>query len=143
MAQPAPTHVAGKVAEVRTPEVPSGDLFGSPGPDQGYALLLAHRLTSRIHLLDGEDVHDIEVGAALIGSRRASLFGRAPSVYDLEVALGLFGFFDSDPSAELIELRRSFRSIGHSYVAQRELVDLISDTSLRMTPAQAAARPLR
>lgn len=139
MAQPTATHVTGKPAELRSPVVTSGDLFGSPGPDQGYALLLAHHLSDRLVLRDDEDAHDVEVGGSLLAGRRASLYGRAPSIYDLQVALGLFGFLTAAP-AELVEIRQVlFRSIGHSYAAQRHLVDAVPEKSLRMTPDEAAS----
>ena len=139
MAQPTATHVAGKAAEMRSPGVTTGDLFGSPGPDQGYALLLAHHLSDSLVLRDDEDAHDVEVGAALLAGRRASLYGRAPSIYDLQVALGIFGFLTGAP-ADLVETRQVlFRSIGHSYAAQRQLVDAVPEKSLRMTPDEAAS----
>lgn len=90
-------------------------------------------------LHEGEDRHDVEIGAALLAGRRASLYGRAPSIYDLEVALGLFGFLGDAP-IELIAYRRGlFQSIGHSYTAQRALVDSVPEASLRLSPAEAAA----
>jgi hypothetical protein len=139
MAQPTATHVTGKAAEMRSPEVTTGDLFGSPGPDQGYALLLAHHMSDSLVLRDDEDAHDVEVGAALLAGRRASLYGRAPAIYDLQVALGIFGFLTGAP-ADLVEVRQVlFRSIGHSYAAQRRLVDAVPERSLRMTPDQAAS----
>ena len=68
------------------------------------------------------------------------MFGRAPSIYDVEVALGIFGFFDS-PSTELVAYRRSlFQAVGHSYTVQRRLVDQVPEASLRLSPAEAAER---
>ncbi len=110
---------------------------GKPGPNQGYALTLAHRLHDRLVLTSGEHGHDVEVGAALIACRRASMFGRAPSIYDVTMALELFGFLDEAP-AELVAHRKPlFSSLGHSYVAQRQLVDSIPEATLRGTPAAA------
>ena len=72
---------------------------------------------------EGEDRHDVEIGAGLLAARRASFFGRGPCVYDVEVALGLFGFLAPAPE-DLIEYRRIlFQAVGHQWMAQRALVD--------------------
>jgi len=79
------------------------------------------------------------VGAALIAARRASLYGRAPSVYDLKVALGLFGYLAAAP-ADLVAYRGSlFQAVSHSWVAQRQLVDSVPEAALRLTPDDAVA----
>jgi len=138
MAQPVASHVVGRPSEVHSPRGQSGDGFGSPGPDQGYALTLAARMHDRLSLAEGEHVHDIEVGLALLASRRAGMYGRAPSIYDLEVAAGIFGFLGDAPQ-DLVEFRTElFKSLGHSYTSQRALCDRVPDESLAMTPEQAA-----
>lgn len=137
--QPVPGRAVVKDGQVRVPSQPTGALLGDPGPDQGYALLLAHRASDRLVLRRDEDRHDVEVGAALLAGRRASMFGRAPSIYDIDVALGLFGYLGDAPE-DLVEYRRAlFQSIGHSYAAQRALVDSVPEAALRVTPAQAAS----
>ena len=124
---------------MRTPNAPKGKGFGKPGPDQGYALKLAHGMKDRIVLGENEELHDVEVGAALLAARRASLYGRAPSIYDLEVALGLFGFLSEAPS-DLVAYRGTlFQAVGHYWESQRKLVDSVPEASLRLTPAEAAA----
>jgi hypothetical protein len=138
-AQPSPTWLEGRPSEVHTPQAPSGRGFGSPGPDQGFAIKLAHGLKGRLVLAPGEDAHDVEIGAALIASKRASGFGRAPSVYDVQVALGIFGFLGEAPEG-LIEHRRGlFQAVGHSWVAQRALVDAVPDAALALGPEEAAS----
>jgi hypothetical protein len=98
---------------------------------------LASRHEHDLRLGDGEVAHDAVLGVALIASKRAALFGRAPCVYDIEFALGLWGFLD-DITAEQQDLRRrAFSSVSHDYVAQRALVDQTADETLRQTPAQA------
>ena len=77
---------------------PSGRLFGNQGPDQGYGLVLAERFHDRLLLTEGEDEHDVMAGAMGVGLARASLFGRAPVIHDLELAYGLFGFLDPPPA---------------------------------------------
>lgn len=133
--QPIPLKVrSGRPGELRGPVSPSGRGIGTTGPDQGYALSLAHRLSPRLHLADGEDRHDVALGVALIGSRRAALAGRAPCSYDLEVAASLFGYLAEAPH-ELVEFRRPlFAGLAHSYDAQRRLVDSVPAAALRLRP---------
>jgi hypothetical protein len=136
--RPDASHVSGKPSEVRAPNEPHGEGTGFHGPDQGYALTLAHRIVKRANLRADEDRHDVEVAAALIASRRAASLGRAPTIYDLEVALGIFGYFGDAPT-ELVDYRqKAFQAIGHSYVTQRQLVDQIPGSTLAMSPAEVA-----
>lgn len=106
---------------------------GTPGPDQGFALSLAKRFASKLKLVEGEHASDVMLGCALIASRRAGMFGRAPSIYDLEMAFELWGFLD-DPLPDLVECRKAmFSALSHDYVAQRKLVDQIPEETLRLT----------
>src|SRR5271165_5946848 len=94
---------------------------GVPGPDQGYALLLAHRLAPRLVLAPGEHSEDVLAAAVAIGLARASLFGRAPVSADLELALVVFGYLSEAPP-ELVAARRSVvDGAAHDYLAQRRL----------------------
>jgi hypothetical protein len=125
-------------AELTVPENPRGRSLGTPGPDSGFALRLAHRFEHELKLEPGETEHDVVLGVALIAAKRSALFGRAPSVYDVRFALNLWGFLDPAAPAELKAARRAaFSSISHDYVAQRSLVDSIDEDVLRMTPEDA------
>ena len=127
-------------AELRTPTALKGRSVGTPGPDAGFALRLARRFAHDLKLREGENEHDVLLGCALIAARRAALYGRAPSIYDVQVALALWGFLRDDVPEELVEGRRqAFSSVSHDYVAQRRLVDAVPEASLRLTPAQAQA----
>ena len=92
----------GRPAELKTPIAPKGRSIGTPGSDAGFALRLAARFAHDLKLTEGETEHDVLLGSALIAARRAALFGRGPSIYDLQVALALFGFLVDDPPAELV-----------------------------------------
>jgi hypothetical protein len=128
-------------AELKTPTAPRGRSVGTPGPDAGFALRLSRRFAHDLKLKEGEHEHDVLLGCALIAARRAALFGRGPSIYDLQVALGLWGFLVDDASEGLLAARRqAFSSVAHDYVAQRRLVDAIPEESLRLTPAETQAR---
>ena len=127
-------------AELTTPTALRGRSVGTPGPDAGFALRLARRFAHDLTLAEGENEEDVLLGCALIAARRAALFGRGPSIYDVQLALALWGFL-VDAAPDLIAVRRHvFASVSHDYVAQRALVDAIPEGSLRLTPAEAQAR---
>lgn len=116
-----------------------GPRLGAPGPDQGYALKLVRQFDGRLHLADGEDIHDVEWGVVAVAMRRSSLFGRAPVVHDLTVAFTLFGFLDEKAPAELVAMRRSlFEGVHHPvhYVESRAVVDAVRSDALLMTPSE-------
>jgi hypothetical protein len=122
---------------------PEGGRLGFQGPDQGFAIKIANTFRSRIHVLAGESVDDTVRGCLGIGLRRASMFSRAPVVHDLTIAFTMWGFLDSDPPPELVELRRGLfagqANVAHSYDASRELVDRVPEATLRMLPEQVTA----
>ncbi len=118
---------------------PVGDLLGSPGPDQGYALRLARLLEPELHLAEGEHAKDALAGIVAIGLKRASVLGRAPVIHDLRIAATLFGYLDASPDPELVALRRElFEELSHfhHYMELRGLVDMVPPAVLRQTPAQ-------
>lgn len=117
---------------------PRGDRLGNPGPDQGYVLLLTRRFEGKLTLTEGEHERDALAGAAAVALKRASLFGRAPIIHDLTVALTIWGFLGDAP-AELVALRKElFEEVFHpyQYAEQRRLADLVPEHVLRMTPQQ-------
>lgn len=119
---------------------PSGPLLGSQGPDQGYALRLAQLFVNRLKLAEGESKTDVMAGCIAVGIRRASLFGRAPVIHDLEVAFGIWGFLGDAP-ADLIDYRRErFFGAGHDYWRQREIANQVPESTLRLAPAGAMKR---
>ncbi len=119
---------------------PTGRHLGRPGPDQGYALALAHRFVDRLTLAVGEDTDDVIAGCLVVALRRASLFGRAPVVYDLELAFTLFGFLGS-ASDDLVAFRRPlFAGASHHYWDQRKIADLVPESTLRKSPVELRAR---
>lgn len=120
---------------------PGGRLMGNPGPDGGYALRLASMFRDRVHLQQGESWEDAEAGCVGIAMRRAAEFGRAPVVWDLELAFALWGYLSPNPPADLVEERRRvFQAVAHDYGDQRAIVDRVPDETLRMTPADVRTR---
>jgi hypothetical protein len=120
---------------------PEGPGMGSPGPDAGYALRLASSFRDRVHLQPGEHWDDVEAGCVGVATRRAALFGRAPVVYDLELAFGLWGYLSDSPPTELVEARRRlFEGAAHHYWDQRAIADRVTEETLRLAPAEVRAR---
>jgi hypothetical protein len=116
---------------------PTGSLIGVPGPDQGYALKLAHYLAPR---LVAEDVDDAIAGCIGVALRRAALFGRAPVISDLKHAFALWGCFGGAPD-ELIAYRRPlFDGVAHRYLGQRAIADRVPAETLRMTPEEVEGK---
>jgi hypothetical protein len=127
-------------AELATPGQPRGRIVGTPGPDSGFALRLSRRFEHEVRLSEGESEHDVLLGVALIASKRAALVGRAPSVYDVQFALNLWCFLDEAPPELVAPRRAAFSSLSHDYVAQRALVDAVSEDTLGLSPEEARGR---
>lgn len=132
--------MADRPGEVVGGGAPAGPGLGCQGPDQGYALKLAQRFAGRLVLADGERPDDVLAGCCAVALRRASLFGRAPVVHDLRLALELFGFL-SDADAALMAWRRD-RFAGasghHGYHVKLRLAEVVPTDTLRLTPDAAA-----
>lgn len=127
---------------------PVGRRMGAQGPDQGFGLSLARRRSERIHVVAPVSVDDAVRGCLTIALKRASLFSRAPVVHDVDIAYTIWGFYDSDPPAELVarraELFEGVGNVNHHYAEGRAIADLVPESTLRMTPDQVrAAFPAR
>jgi hypothetical protein len=117
-----------------------GVLFGTPGPDSGYALTLAERFHDRITAVAPETVHDAEALAAQVAMRRGGVFGRAPVRADVELGYTLFGWL-GDPPTDLVEWRRlAVARVAHDYARRVGLVERIPEWVVRQTPDQIRAR---
>lgn len=119
---------------------PMGPRLGHQGPDQGYVLTLAGRFAGTLTLTEGEHERDALAGASVVALKRASLFGRAPVIHDLRIALTIWGFLDQAP-ADLVAFRRPlFEEVAHPhhYPEQRRIADLVPAAALRQTPEQVA-----
>ena len=132
--------MADRPGEVVGIEPSAGPGLGNQGPDQGYALKLAERFAGQLVLAPGEGEDDALAGCCAVAMRRASMFGRAPVMHDLRVALELFGFLD-DADADLVAWRRD-RFAGsaghHGYHVKLRLAALVPAETLRLTPAVVA-----
>ena len=123
---------------------PEAEGLGRPGPDQGYGLTLAERLRPQVIVQAGESVDDALRGSLNIALRRAALFGRAPVIHDLRLALTIWGWLDTDPPADLVARRRQLfegvANVVHHYTEGRKLADLVPESTLRLSPEQVATR---
>ncbi|HET6952064.1 MAG TPA: hypothetical protein VFI47_16905 [Acidimicrobiales bacterium] len=118
-----------------------GDRLGAQGPDQGYVYVLARRFRGQLQLASDESEADALAGCAGVALKRASLFGRAPVLADMTVALTVWGFL-GDAAPDLIAFRQPlFAEVAnpHHYPEQRRVVDLVPDEALRSAPGQVAA----
>ena len=122
---------------------PQGARLGFQGPDQGFGLKLANSFRERLRLQPGEHADDVIYGCLGMALRRASIIGRAPVIHDFTIVFTAWGFLDSDPPAELKALRAGlFEGVSHQlhhYEESRVLVDMMPESTLRMTPAEVAA----
>jgi hypothetical protein len=123
---------------------PVGPRLGYQGPDQGYVLTLAKHMRTHVVVTSGEDIDDALRGCSLIALRRASLYGRAPVMADLELALTIWGFLDANAPSDLVAARKphfeGVRNTLHHYAEARELADLVPESTLRLTPGAARTR---
>jgi hypothetical protein len=141
------TWLADRPAEVDGRQ-PVGPALGFQGPDQGFALKLAESVRPQVQVQVGESVDDALRGCVGIALRRASLYGRAPVIHDLTIALTAWGFFDPAPPVELVAERRpAFEGVAnfqHHYSELLALVDRFPEETLRMShTAVAQAYPAR
>jgi hypothetical protein len=127
-------------ADEKSPVPPPGAMFGRTGPDLGYGLKLAKLFAGRLRLATGESSADVVAGCFAIGTRRAASFGRAPVIYDMELAFTLWGFLGEAPP-ELVAFRIDlFSGAAHDYERQRVIADVLTDETLRLTPAEVAGQ---
>ncbi|MBJ7292662.1 MAG: hypothetical protein JHC78_03830 [Ilumatobacteraceae bacterium] len=132
----APSWTSDRPAEI-TGQQPTGEHLGYQGPNQGYVLTLASHLRSKVVVTKNERVEDVLRGCTLIALRRASLFGRAPVVHDLTLALTIWGFLSADVPADLVATRTELFSgvdnVLHHYSQGRTLADMVPDSTLRLS----------
>lgn len=143
----SPDHVPGSWTPGRNAEIigrqPKGARLGNHGPDQGYILMLAKLASGRICVQDGESLQDAIQGSVTIALRRASMFGRAPTMTDLTFALTIWGWLLESPPSELVSKRKKLFSglanVAHHYAEGRILVDMVPETTFKLSLEKLAA----
>lgn len=119
---------------------PTGPQLGHQGPDQGFALHLVRQFEARLVVVPPERVEDAIAGCLGVALARASRFGRAPVVHDLDIAFRIWGFLGEAP-AELLTFRQPrFEAVAHRYADQRAVVDQVPMSTLELLPGEVARR---
>ena len=79
-------------------------------------------------------------GCLGVALRRASLFGRAPTIHDFTVAFTIWGFLDPSPPPDLVAARRPLfdgvRHVTHHYAEGRAIADRVPEATLRLSHQQ-------
>lgn len=140
VALPAPTHWrADRPGDPEGPIEPTGELFGNPGPNVGYAYTLVQRVGDRLKCGPHEDPHDVKPVVAELAGRRAGSFGRAPVIKDIEVAMAILGY-DGTAADDFVETRsRLVHEAGHDYRRRRVIVNSVPEELLRAVSGDARA----
>ena len=115
-------------------ELPVGRHFGATGPDLGYGLKLAKRFAQRLELPAAE-ADDAIAGCFACGAKRASSFGRAPVIYDMEWAYVLWGFASGAPEALVAFRAPLFKGAAHHYWDQRQIVERVKPATFALAPS--------
>lgn len=111
-----------------------GQMVGTQAPGEGYALTLAARAVAGYEFEHAHDRDDLALAVGLVAAKRASLLGRAPTSGDVARALEVLAV--TPPVSAAFALR--FSGLAHSYVAQRQLVDAVTDDELVDKCAEAS-----
>jgi hypothetical protein len=143
----SPDHVPGRSNDDRPGSLlsgqPTGAGLGHQGPDQGFVLRLKRHFDDRLVLTDGEHLDDAHGVCTQIALKRASLFGRAPVIHDLEVAYRVWGLLDDGCDPHLAALRAgNFEGAAerHHYADVLRLVSAVPEETLRLLPAEVQQR---
>jgi hypothetical protein len=113
---------------------PTGTLLGRPGPNVGYAVMLAGRLRDTVQLAPHEHAADALAVIAELAMKRAASYGRAPIMPDVEIAASLLAY-RGDVDADFAEWRaEALHGADHEYGVRRAVVDAVPDAVLRMPP---------
>jgi hypothetical protein len=110
---------------------PRGDLFGSPGPNVGYALGLVHRASATFVLAPGEHREDAEAVVAALAMKRAASFGRGPVAADVERAATLLGYRGGADAETTARRADAVAGAHHDYGRCRHVADQVDLETLR------------
>jgi hypothetical protein len=110
---------------------PTGALFGSPGPNVGYALRLVSRASVDFQRAPREHLEDVEAVVAAVAMKRAASFGRAPVVADVERAASLLGYLGGADAATVAQRADAVAGAHHDYARCRAIADQVDLAVLR------------
>ena len=122
---------------------PTGTLLGSPGPNVGFAMTLAHRARERMALGAHEPAADAVAVVAELAMKRASSYGRGPTTGYVDLAMTILGY-QGDPEPAFADWRaHAVHGAHHEYGPRRRLVDAVPESALRTPPSGAELAELR
>jgi len=142
---PARAWVADRPGDEVASGQPHGRLFGTPGPNIGYAGTLAHRLGDRLALGPHEHLDDALAVASELAMKRAASYGRAPVLADLECAALILGYLGGCDPDDALWRAEATADAAHDYPTRRAVCDATDLAGLRRTPEDVRrdARELR
>ena len=127
-----------ELAPLKVSAVEQGKLLGTPSPDSGFALKLARIRVHKLELGVGEHLEDVERAVAAIAIKRAALFSRAPVIHDVDFAITLLGYDESDiPEAVLAHRKSVVSGVSHDYFKMRRMLEAIGPETLAATSVEA------
>jgi hypothetical protein len=112
------------------PAQPEGELFGSPGPNVGFAYTLTEKAASTLQRGPHERLEDVVPVVAELAGRRAARFGRAPVLADVQRASAALGYDGSADPSWVDARTRLVHEAGHSYARRRALVASVPERVL-------------
>lgn len=121
---------------------PHGRLLGTPGPNVGFALLLAHHLHDRMSLTPNEHFGDVAAVVSELGMKRAASYGRAPVLADLEGAATILGYLGGCDPDDALWRERAIADAEHDYPTRRAICDAVAVADLRLPIETIRARAL-
>jgi hypothetical protein len=113
---------------------PIGSRLGRPGPNVGYAVTLAGRLSDKVAMAPHEHLADALSVIAELGMKRAASYGRAPTMADVEIASSLLGYQGEVDDAFAHWRTGVVHGADHEYDVRRAVVDAVPDAVLRLPP---------
>jgi hypothetical protein len=113
---------------------PTGNLLGRPGPNVGYAVLLAGRLGDSVQLALHEHLADALAVIAELAMKRSASYGRAPTMPDVQVAATLLGYQEEADDRFAPWRAQVVHGADHDYGVRRSIVDAVPDAVLRLPP---------
>lgn len=138
IAYPPAARRGARPGELRSGQ-PAGRGLGAPGPSAGYGYTLAERAKGRLRLAPHEAPDDAVSVIAEVASRRASRFGRAPVMGDIDFAIVLLGY-DGGASDDFVTKRALWtHEAAHHYPARRRLVDTVPEELLGLSLPELAS----
>lgn len=113
---------------------PHGPMLGVPGPNVGYALTLAERMSGDLAIAPHEHVSDALSVISELAMKRAASFGRAPVIYDLECAGLVLGYLGGCTPDFAAWRTAAVEGCHEHYPRCRAICDAVDLDTLRLPP---------